>query len=152
MDDEQVPLKHIKPHGALYNDIASNKELARSFLEAVDKYRARVMLYVPYGSVIENEALARKFKVAREAFGDRNYNDDLSLVSRKKTDALIERPKEVLKRVVSMVNHGTVTSVNGDRIKIKADTICIHGDTPSALDILMYLSSELPKYNICIRK
>ncbi len=152
LEHEKVSLHHIKPHGALYNDIACSVGLARIFLDAIEQFRNRVMLYVPYGSSIENEALVRGFKIAREAFGDRNYNDDLSLVSRKKANSLIEEPKAVLDHVISMIRDNKVITATGKSLKIKADTICIHGDTPSALQILAYLTSELTKYNIEIKK
>jgi len=144
-------LHHIKPHGALYNEIAKNTSLANIFLDAIAEYRA-TSLYVPFQSEIEEEAIKRGFPLIFEAFADRNYNADLTLVSRRNDNALIQHPKNVLEHLVSMVHEGKVRSVRGESIKIKADTFCVHGDTPSALEILAYLHEELPNHNIQITK
>jgi len=102
--------------------------------------------------MIEAEALNKNFNIKYEAFGDRKYNNDLSLVSRKLPKAVIEFPEEVLAQLISMVSKGKVIAANHSAVKIKADTYCIHGDTPSALQILMYLTKELPKHNISISR
>lgn len=149
---ENIPLHHIKAHGALYNEIAKGGGLAEVFLEAVAEYQKSILLYVPYASQIEKKALERGFPIVREAFADRNYNRDLSLVSRKHPKALIESPKAVLDHIVRMVEHQKVRTINGENIKILADTFCIHSDTPLAFEIVSYLSKELPNHNIRIKK
>lgn len=149
---EHVEMHHIKPHGALYNDIAKDSILAHAFLESIQTYKDKVFLYVPYNSIIEAEALKQKFKIKYEAFGDRKYNEDLSLVSRNLPNAVIEFPEKVLMQIISMVTKKQVTTANHSAVKIKADTFCIHGDTPSALQILMYLASKLPHHNISISR
>lgn len=152
LENEQQTLSHIKPHGALYNDIAKDRELARCFLEAISEFQPEVRIYVPYGSAIAEEARMQEYRIWYEAFGDRNYNDNLSLVSRKKPKALIEDPKEVLRHVKGIIRDKKVTTLSGAEIGIEADTICIHGDTPTALQILAYLSSELEKFDIYLKK
>lgn len=147
-----TPLNHIKPHGALYNDVAGSKELALVFLDSIEKYRNNVFLYVPYNSKIEEEALRLGFRIKYEAFADRNYNDDLSLVSRKDPRALLQDPNAVMVHVLHMVKKGEVLTLSGKALKIKADTYCIHGDSPSTLQILTYLSKHLPKNQISINK
>lgn len=147
-----MELHHIKAHGALYNDIAGDLNLSKIFLESIQAYKDHVMIYVPYGSVIEEEASKQGYNISREAFGDRNYNDDLSLVSRRSSQALIEDPKKVLDHILSMVKNNEVNTIGGEKKKIKADTFCIHGDTATALQILMYLSDELPKQHIFLKK
>jgi len=149
---EGVPMHHIKPHGALYNDLAINQELAQTFLEGIKKYKTSNVLYVPPNSVISEEAAKQGFTIKHEAFADRNYNADLSLVSREKPNAVINDPHEVLKHLTKMIREQSVITMNGEIVKIKADTYCLHGDTPNALQILMYLSKELPKQNIQIKK
>ncbi|WP_339654247.1 5-oxoprolinase subunit PxpA [uncultured Maribacter sp.] len=144
----EVKLHHIKPHGALYNDIIKNEHLANVFLTAISSYRSNVILYVPYGSVIEALAQAKNFNIMKEAFADRNYNNDLSLVSRKQDKALITNGKEVLQHLVLMCNEYLVRTVTGEKIPIQADTFCIHGDTPSAFQILTYITEHLPEYNL----
>ncbi|PCJ94909.1 MAG: lactam utilization protein LamB [Flavobacteriaceae bacterium] len=147
-----VKLHHIKAHGALYNDLAKNEALATVYLEAIEKYKHIVFLYVPYGSKIETLAVQKGFKIKKEAFGDRNYNADLSLVSRKLTNALIQDPTLVINHIVRMLRKREVRTVDGEMIAIEADTFCIHGDTPAALQILMYLSVELTKQHIFVTK
>lgn len=152
LDEKGVKLHHIKAHGALYNDIASNAELAATFLEAIDLFDKSPILYVPYKSEIEKLALSKGFNVAYEAFGDRNYKEDLSLVSRSENNALIKTPEAVLQHVLSIIKDEKVKTTTGKLVDIRADTICIHGDTPNAVKIIKYLSNELSKYNITISK
>ncbi len=152
LTSSQQKLYHIKPHGALYNDIAKDRDLATTFLRAVNDYREDVWLYVPPGSAIGEEALKNRFSIKYEAFADRNYNVDLSLVSREHGDAVITDPESVLEHLLSMVLHHQVKSTEGSKIDIKADTYCIHGDNPQVLQILMYLSKSLPNHNIQIEK
>jgi len=149
---ENITLHHIKPHGALYNDISKNPDLAETFLKAIEDFKNTGWIYVPYKSAIEVAALKNGFQIKREAFADRNYNSDLSLVSRQLPGAVLEAPEEVLQHLVNMVTTQNVTTSEGEKAKIIADTFCVHGDTPSALEILNYLSRELPKANIRIAK
>ncbi|WP_324027749.1 5-oxoprolinase subunit PxpA [Maribacter sp. BPC-D8] len=146
-----VELNHIKPHGALYNDIAKDEHLAKTFLTGIEEFKKGAVLYVPFCSVIQRLALENGFKVLVEAFADRNYNTDLSLVSRKESNALITEGKEVLAHLLRMYNENEVKTVSGDNIPIIANTYCIHGDTPSALQILAYLSNELPHHNLLVK-
>ena len=143
---------HIKPHGALYNQMAKDADLAYLFLEVIKESGLPQRIYASFGSEIARLAEKRGVDVLYEAFADRNYLDDGSLVPRKLEDALISEPSQVLKHVLTMVKNGEVITLSGKRIKIKADTICVHGDTPTALEILQYLSSELPKQHIALRK
>ncbi len=152
LETQGLDLHHIKAHGALYNDIAKNRALASVFLEAVEQFKKGIYLYVPYGSVLEEEALKRDFKTMVEAFGDRNYNPDLTLVSRNSPNAVIQDPKEVLDHITEMVKNNKVKTSQGIAQNITAETYCIHGDTPSALQILAYLSEELPKQQIYLKK
>jgi len=92
LEEEKMPLHHIKPHGALYNDAAKDPKIAAIILDAIAPYKKEVVLYAPYGSVIGKSAIAANYKVMYEAFGDRNYNKDLSLVSRSLDKALKHAP------------------------------------------------------------
>jgi UPF0271 protein len=152
LEEEHIALHHIKAHGALYNDIAKDQHLAKIFLKAIEKRKDTIFLYVPFGSVIEKEAIKQHFEIKREAFGDRSYNADLSLVSRKLSNALIQIPEKVLEQILGIAWEELVQAVNGQKVAIKADTFCIHGDTPSALKILRYLSDEFSKQHIAIKK
>lgn len=146
--DHGASLHHIKAHGALYNDLGKDQELAKTYLECILPYKDKISLYVSFGSVIAGEALKMGFKITYEAFGDRNYEKDLSLVPRSQANALITDPKLVLKHLLLMIKKGVVRVPEGDLVPIVANTFCIHGDTVSAYEILMYLSEELPKQHI----
>lgn len=128
-------LHHIKPHGALYNDLAKDISLAKIFLDAIEDYREQYALYVPFGSAIEKEALKRSYKIVYEAFADRNYNDDLSLVSRQNDAALLTNPDHIVKHI-SLMRGGEVKAISGKKIPMKADTFCVHSDTNNAIDIV----------------
>ncbi|MEM9000315.1 MAG: 5-oxoprolinase subunit PxpA [Bacteroidota bacterium] len=152
LDEELIELHHIKPHGALYNAVAKDPILAKLFLQAVEIYRKKVLLYMPYGSVAAKVAVENGFQIRYEAFGDRNYRDDLSLVPRTHKKALIVSPEQALRHVLPMIKRQVVHTINEKKRKILADTLCIHSDTPSALKIIVYLSKQLPKYEVQIVK
>ena len=152
IDSEGLQLNHIKPHGALYNEIAKNREEAKTYLEAIHQFKNSTIVYVPYKSMIAEEAKKQNFRIKYEAFCDRNYNEDLTLVSRKQNNALITESKDVLNHILQMVEKDSVKTLSGVFKKIKADTFCIHGDTPKAVELLTYLSKELPKKRIQISK
>ena len=149
---ESVKLNHIKAHGALYNESAKNERVARLLLDAVRAYGVKVPLYAPYGSVMARIAKENGYEVHYEAFGDRSYNKDLSLVSRTLPNAVIQEPVKVLEQVLPIIKKGKIVTLSGERADIKAQTICIHGDTPSAFQILVYLSQQLPQYGVEIQK
>lgn len=149
---ENVRLHHIKAHGALYHTIAQNAEVAELFLMAVAKYKKDTAIYVPYASEIAKKAVEQHFSIVHEAFADRNYNPDLSLVSRSHPQALIASPAAVLKHIVLMVKHQKVRTLTENTVKILAETFCVHSDTPAAFEIVSYLSKELPKHAIWIKK
>lgn len=135
-------LHHIKPHGALYNDIAKNKLLAQQFLKAILPYKSRVNLFVPYNSEIEKCALNNGFSIIYEAFADRNYNDDLSLVSRTDKEAVIFNSEAILRRVLEILNAEKVVAISGEKIAIKAETFCVHSDTKSAVEIVKKIANS----------
>ena len=138
---EGVELHHVKPHGALYNMAVYNPETARAILESVQKISADLLLYVPYGSVIE--MLSRKAKIPYfyEVFADRAYNEDLSLVSRKEKGAVLNDPEQIFNRVKKMIRKGKVETITGKEVPVKADTVCIHGDHKNAVQIVQKLAT-----------
>ncbi len=138
--EQGATLHHIKPHGALYNDLAKSDDLSVEFLNTIMPYKNIIKLYVPYNSAIEKNALKKGFSIIYEAFADRNYNDDLSLVSRQEKDALITNPKLILQNVLEMVNTQKVTTVSGIKVPIKAATFCVHSDTKNVTEILQVLN------------
>lgn len=149
LDTENCSLQHIKPHGALYN-LANTDQTYAEIIIDLTKHFEGVKLYAPYGSLIAKMAEAANITVVYEAFADRNYNDDLTLVSRSKPNALIEDAEQMSDHVVNMILHQYVTTINGTEKHIKADTICIHGDHPLAAHHLQILTEQLIKKGIQI--
>jgi len=144
-------LHHIKPHGALYNQMAKKKRVSHVFLDAMVGFRD-IPIYVPFQSKIQEVAILRGHNIKLEAFADRNYLPDLSLVPRGNTNAVISDPEAVLSHILHMINTGKVKTLDGNLVPIQADTFCVHGDTPSAFKILTYLHKQLPTYNMYIKK
>jgi 5-oxoprolinase (ATP-hydrolysing) subunit A len=130
-----VPLHHVKPHGALYNRAARDRQLAKAIAEAVRDCNKDLILYGLSGSYLISKGKAAGLTTWSEAFADRTYSDDGSLTPRKEPQALITDPLQAVRQVESMVREGVVTSVNGVRVPIVAQTVCIHGDGPSAVAI-----------------
>ncbi|MFC3106415.1 LamB/YcsF family protein [Undibacterium arcticum] len=124
---------HVKPHGALNNMAAENAEYAMAIGRAI-KTVDRDLIYVALsGSEMETAALKLGLKLAREGFCDRQYEDDGNLTSRKIPGAVIKDPAVATKQVVQMVVEGEIISRNGKRIPRRVDTLCVHGDEPTAL-------------------
>ena len=140
---QNATIHHVKPHGALYNLIAVNREKASIVIAAIQHVFEAVKLYVPYQSRIEEVAVQSGIEIVYEAFADRMYNEDLSLVSRTFSNALIQDKLEVLKQVQKISNKQLVTTVKFHEKKIKASTFCVHGDTKNAIEILEYLHKHL---------
>lgn len=138
-------LHHIKPHGALYNAIAVDEHLANLFIHSTQKYLKSAYLYVPYHSVIELVALKNNINIKYEAFADRNYNDDLTLVSRVHENALLVDKNEVFNHVLNMIKNNKVKTISGLEQEIKADTFCVHSDTKNALEIVKFLHNNIEK-------
>lgn len=148
---EHGQLHHVKPHGALYNLAAKDKRTAEVIIEVMKSIPLPLKLYVPYGSVIAEMASIENIPITFEAFADRNYNEDLSLVSRSDTNAIISEPKEMFDHVYRMIAKQKVRSISGVEVTIKAQTFCIHGDNPRAIKLVKYLRKKLPKSGIKIQ-
>lgn len=143
-------MHHIKPHGALYNLIAVDEKAALNFIKVIKKYADSVFLYVPYNSVIAHLAKQNNIAIKYEAFADRAYNDDVTLVSRLHKNALITNAVAVYNHVYSMVKENKVQTVTGANKKLEASTFCIHGDQGASLVILKFLHKQLPLKGIYI--
>ena len=124
---------HVKPHGALNNMAAENADYALAIGRAI-KAVDRNLIYVALsGSEMENAALKLELPLAREGFCDRQYEDDGNLTSRKVPGSVIKDPAVATQQVVHMVTQGEIISRNGKRIKRRVDSLCVHGDEPTAL-------------------
>lgn len=149
VEAEGGKLSHIKLHGALYNDAAKDENIARTVLEAFELLEENYCLYVPMNSKIASLAMG-KFDIFFEAFGDRNYEPDNSLVSRSKPNAMIDQKEEVFEHIFSMFRDKKIIAVSGEKLDCKADTFCIHSDTKSAVEILEYLHKKFAEKGISI--
>jgi len=129
-------LHHIKAHGALYNQMFTDRDLSEFYLDTIKSFQEECYIYIPYNSEIEKSALEKGFRIMYEAFGDRVYNDNLSLVSRDNKDALINTYKLVIDQISNIIDSKKIKSINGVYQSIKADTICIHSDTDNVIEIL----------------
>lgn len=141
-------LHHVKPHGALYNMAAKNEGLAEAIAEAVYKVNPELVLYGLSGSDLTKAGSKIGLRVANEVFADRTYQDDGNLTSRKLSNALISTDEQAVGQSLRMVREGFVTSVNGLDIAIKADTICLHGDTQHAADFAAKIHTAFKEKNI----
>jgi 5-oxoprolinase (ATP-hydrolysing) subunit A len=145
-----LALQHVKPHGAIYNVAAKDRELSLGIAEAVKEAGGDLVLMGLPDSEMLKAAQEVGVRIAREAFGDRAYNEDGSLVSRKIAGSLITDPDRVAERVVGLAQ-GRVTAVTGKEIRFQADTICLHGDTPGAATIARRVRERLEKDGAQVR-
>lgn len=128
-------LQHVKPHGALYNMAVGRDDYARAIAQAVLDVDAGLVLVALAGSRWVEVARQCGVRVAREVFADRAYNADGTLVPRSVPGAVIHDRSHVIERSLRLVTERTVTAITGETIMLEADTICLHGDTPGAVDL-----------------
>jgi UPF0271 protein len=126
---------HVKAHGALSNVACADDMTARAIANAIKAVDRDLIFVVLANSKLVQAGEAANLPMVHEVFADRAYEDDGSLVSRRKAGAVLHDAKEIADRVVRMVQDGAVVSVTGKAIKMRTDTVCIHGDTPGAVEI-----------------
>ena len=143
-------MNHVKAHGALYNMAARDRSLAEVIVNAVFAFDAKLILFVPPGGVFERAAKERGLQIAREVFADRNYMPDGSLVSRSSPDAFVRDPIEAAERVIRMLREGKVRAINGADVPVAAETICVHGDNPEAVEFVQKLRARLTADEVMI--
>lgn len=145
-----LALQHVKPHGAIYNVAAKDRELSLGIAEAVKEAGGGLILMGLPDSEMLKAAREVGVRIAREAFGDRAYNEDGSLVSRKIAGSLITDPGQVAERVIGLAQ-GRVVAITGKEIRFTADTICLHGDTPGAAAIAKAVREALNAAGVPVR-
>ena len=146
---EGAILTHVKPHGALYNDAQKDERIAQIILDVIMEFDDPLALYAPQNSIIARLAKG-KTRVVFEAFADRNYMPDGSLVSRRKEGALITHKEEVYRHLLSMFQDHKINCQNGEKIDTHAQTFCLHSDTPNSVEILRFVDAHLAKNDIKI--
>jgi UPF0271 protein len=146
---EEVEIHHVKMHGALYNHAAKDAVTADAVVEAICNLEIRPKLYVPHGSVLHRKA-ENLLPLVYEAFIDRQYKDDGSLVPRTHPEALIIDPAVAWDHFFGMIQNNEVICLSGKAIPIVANTFCIHGDSPNSVNILNYINERLKSVNILL--
>jgi UPF0271 protein len=139
---------YVKPHGALYNTIAHDARQADDVIEGIKAVDPSLVLLALAGAPIVEQARAAGLTVVCEAFADRAYNADGSLVSRRLAGSVIHDPQAVAERMLHMVKEGRIAALDGTDIALDAQTICIHGDTPAAVAIARTLSETLTGHGV----
>jgi UPF0271 protein len=142
---------HVKPHGALYNMAARDRALADAVARSIAMFDPQLALFAAPGSQLAKAGEAFQLEVIHEVFADRNYLGDGSLVPRSRPDALLHDPEEAAVRMLRILREGKVASVDGAEVDLKAETICVHGDNPGAVEFARALRSSLEEAGVRIR-
>ena len=142
---------YVKPHGALYNTIATNLNQAKAVIEAIKQYDANLVLVALAGSPLIDFAREQGLRVVSEAFADRAYHSNGVLVSRRQANAVIHDADLVAQRVLDMIQKGGVESIEGEFTAIQADSICVHGDTLGAVQMAQVIRQALTAHQIEVR-
>lgn len=141
-------LHHVKAHGALYNMAANDPQLATAVAEAVKSVDPQLVLFGLAGSHQVEAGRKAGLKVAQEVFADRTYQDNGLLTPRWEPDAMVTEVNHAISQVLQMVKEGTVTSLSGKKVPVQADTLCLHGDQPSAVDFALALRDAFQREGI----
>ncbi|MDR1378273.1 MAG: LamB/YcsF family protein [Synergistaceae bacterium] len=148
---EGLELQHVKPHGAMYNQAAKDPKSATAIVKAV-KNAGRGLIFMGLaGSAFEVAALEQGVPFASEAFADRGYMPDGSLVPRSQPGAFIHDPDQAAVRMVKLVKEGVIETPDGQILKLVAHSICLHGDNPAAVKMAMAVRAALEKNGIAVR-
>lgn len=139
-------VSYLKPHGALYHDMMRDENIFKAILNAVSSFNKNIKVMVLSGAKNdEYEYTAKLYEIGLifEVFADRNYNDDGTLVSRLHENAIIHDELDVMSRVVNLKERRFITSVNGQKLFLKCDSICVHGDNEKALEFIKSVRKSL---------
>lgn len=144
-------VKYVKPHGALYNAIVHHEVQAQAVVDGVKAYGGDLPLLLLPGSKAIDFAEKKGLRAVREAFADRQYNPDGTLVSRKEPDAILHDPDAVAQRVVQLAQNGTLTTRDGSQIDVGAESVCVHGDSPGSVDLSRRVVQALREADVEVR-
>lgn len=140
---EGVKLHHIKLHGALYHASDADERLARQYVAAVRRWWPAAIIYARAGGRVVRAARREGVRVWEEAFADRGYRADGTLVPRREPNALLTRTADVRERLIRLREHGEIIAVSGEPIKLRAQTLCVHSDTPRAVALVRAIANAL---------
>lgn len=147
----EIRPNHVKPHGALYNMAVRDLKLADAIARAIKSVDSELILFAPDNTDLARAGEVHGLQIAREVFADRNYLSDGWLVPRTRSDALLTDPIEAATRVLRMLREGKVRSVEDADVDVHAETICVHSDTPGAVQFARELRSQLESQGVRIR-
>ncbi|MBY6362939.1 LamB/YcsF family protein [Rhodococcoides corynebacterioides] len=139
---------YVKPHGALYNTIVHHDAQAQAVVDAVTEYDASLPVLGLPGSEFLRRAEAAGLRAVPEAFADRAYTPEGTLVSRREPGAVLHDVDDVARRVLRLVTEGTVTAIDGSEVTVHADSVCLHGDTPASVDMAHAVRELLQRHGI----
>lgn len=143
-------IAYVKPHGALYNAIVSHREQAQAVVDAVRTYDPTLPVLGLPGSVFLHVARGAGLRTVAEAFADRAYTPSGELVSRRIDGAVLSDPSTVAERVLRLVRDGVVEAIDGSTVSIDAESVCVHGDSPGALEMARAVRNTLSDNDIDI--
>ena len=146
-----IRVRYVKAHGALYHRLASDESAAHAFAEAVARYDPTLPLLGPPSSALERAADASGLRFAREAFVDRTYAADGSLVPRGRPGAVIDNPAAAADRALELADTGGIAADDGSRVELAPDSLCVHGDTPGAVNMAVAVRAALDAAGVEIR-
>jgi 5-oxoprolinase (ATP-hydrolysing) subunit A len=141
-------VRYVKPHGALYNAIVTDRGQARAVVQAVTEVDPQLPVLVLPGSVVAEEARAAGLRAVTECFADRAYTREGTLVPRRVAGAVLHDPAVVASRVVRMAVDRTVETIDGDAVAVDAESVCVHGDTPGAVAIAAAVRAALAEAGV----
>jgi UPF0271 protein len=144
-------VRYVKPHGALYNTIAHDERQAGDVITAMLALDPGLALLALAGSPLIGWARARGLRVVAEAFADRAYHDDGTLVSRRQPGAVLHDADAIATRMLRLVQTGEVESITGRGVRVQADSICVHGDSPGAVDAARAIRARLAQAGVALR-
>jgi 5-oxoprolinase (ATP-hydrolysing) subunit A len=144
-------VSYVKPHGALYNAVVHHVDQAAAVVEAVRLYDASLPVMGLPGSSILNLAVDAGLRTVTEAFADRGYTPQGTLVPRSQPGALLHDPQAVAERMVAMVRTGQLTASDGSAVAVSASSICVHGDSPAAVEMAVAVRKALTEAGIDVR-
>lgn len=144
-------LRYVKTHGALYNDMASDGNLAKLVCDCINRFDPSLAIMGLAGSAVESTCHQMQKTFIAEAFIDRRYHKDGSLLKRSEPGAVIHDADQAVGQALEIIQHQRVTTASGASLQIQANSLCLHGDSPAALAIATALKASLMKHNIAIR-
>ena len=145
-----VQVRYVKPHGALYNTIVHHEAHAKAVIDGIKAFSRDLAVMLLPGGVAVDIAEQAGLRVIREAFADRGYNPDGTLVSRREPNAVMHDPDAVAQRVLQIASTGAVTAIDGTEVQVQAESVCVHGDSPGSVELTRRVVEKLRADNITI--